>query len=143
VSDALPITDILVIPAEDLRFEFARSGGPGGQHVNTTDSKVRLRFAIDQCQALNNGIKQRMRAARPGDLTSEGELLIVCDEHRSRQQNIDTARARLAALVIASLLPPKVRKKTKPSKGAQRARLETKGQRSGVKKMRGKVRGDD
>ena len=84
-----------------------------------------------------------MRAARPGDLTSEGELLIVCDEHRSRQQNIDTARARLAALVIASLLPPKVRKKTKPSKGAQRARLETKGQRSGVKKMRGKVRGDD
>lgn len=143
MSDPLLINDHLAIPAEDLRMEFARSGGPGGQHVNTTDSKVRLRFAIDRCRVLWEDTKARIRAARPADLTEDGELLIVCDTHRSRQMNIDGARARLADLIRAHLVPPKPRKATKTPRAAKIRRREVKTRRADTKRSRSKVGHDD
>lgn len=141
MNDPLEIKPGLVIPADDLSYEFARSGGPGGQHVNTTDSKVRLRFAFERCAVLRPDVKDRIRAVI--DLTDEGELLIACDVHRSRQMNIDEARERLANLVRAHLVPPKPRKATRPSRSSQIKRVEGKARRGDVKAGRRKVRHDD
>jgi len=142
MPDPLPIHDHLTIPGADLSYEFSRSGGPGGQHVNTTDTRVRLRFALAACAALHPAVKARIRAAVPGMLTSDGELLIVSDRNRSRQRNLDDARQRLADLVRAHLKPPKRRRPTKPTKGSKRRRLEGKKRRGEIKSKRGRVRED-
>jgi ribosome-associated protein len=143
MNDPLEIKPGLVIPADDLSYEFTRSGGPGGQHVNTTDSKVRLRFAFESCAVLRPDVKDRLRAARGSDINDEGELLITCDVHRSRQMNIDEARERLVALIQAFLVPPRPRKKTKPSYSSQLRRVEGKAKRGDVKAGRRKVQHDD
>lgn len=135
-SDPLPINDTLIIPASDLSFEFARSSGPGGQHVNTSDTQVRLRFALDATEALPEDVKNRIRAARGGQLTSEGELLLSCSSHRSRHRNVGEVRARLQMIILEALTPPKPRKKTRPTRGSVRRRLDAKRRQSDKKKMR-------
>jgi ribosome-associated protein len=126
VADPLPITADVVIPGEDLTLEVTRSSGPGGQHVNTTDSRVRLRFALDRCAALGEATKERLRRARPGLVTEEGELVIACQTHRSQHRNLDEARERLAVLIRAALTPPKPRRATRPSRGVKQRRLDDK-----------------
>ncbi len=139
----LPITRNLVIPSTDLEIELSRSGGAGGQHVNKTESRVRLRFKLDACTVLFHGVKERIRQAHPSQVTTEGELLVVCSSHRSQHRNLDEARERLAAIIKNALRAPKKRKVTKPTRASKERRLDSKRQRSGVKKGRQKVhRGD-
>lgn len=141
MPDALPITARIVIPGEDLRYEFSRAGGPGGQHVNTTDTRVRVRLDLAGTAALREDVKERLRAAHPGKLTAEGELVVTCDARRSRHRNLGEARERLAAFVRTALTPPRPRRPTRPTRGSQRRRLAAKRQRADVKRGRQKVPG--
>lgn len=139
----LYVTERVVIPASDLTYEYARSSGPGGQSVNTTDSAVRLRFAFARCGAISDGVKQRIFEARARLINKEGELLIHAERFRSRQMNLDDARERLADLIRESLVPPKPRRPTKPTRSSQTKRVTGKRERSSVKASRGKVSHDD
>lgn len=136
----LLITEDLAIPASDLSWSFSRSGGPGGQHVNTTDTRVRLRFALASSSALSSGVKSRLRAACRQWLTQEGDLVLTCDVHRSQHRNVEEARARLADAIRAALTPPTPRRPTRPSRSSQKRRVQGKKQRGEVKRARGRVR---
>lgn len=142
MADALPVTEEIVIPGEDLEVTAARSGGPGGQAVNTTDSRIRLRFALGTTAALSEPVKQRLRAARSGWLTRDGDLVLTCDVHRSRHQNLEEARERLADAVREALVPPKPRRKTKPTAGARARRKQAKDARKRIKEQRGRIRSE-
>jgi ribosome-associated protein len=134
-----------VVPAAELVERFSRSSGPGGQGVNTTDSRVELRWQILQSPALARlSPAQRLRVESAlGDRLLSGELIIVASEHRSQRQNRVAARNRLAeALRQALLPPPPPRRATRPTRGSQRRRLEAKRQRGSTKSGRGQVRND-
>jgi ribosome-associated protein len=135
-----------VVPAAELLERFSRSSGPGGQGVNTTDSRVELRWRVLESPALTRlSETQRLRveSALQNRLVS-GELIIVASEHRSQRQNRVAARNRLAeALRQALLPPPPPRRATRPTRGSQRRRLEAKKQRGSTKSGRGQVRDHD
>jgi len=125
----------LVIPAAELVEQFSRSSGPGGQSVNTADSRVELRFDVRASTALTD--QQRDRAVdRLGELVT-----IVASEHRSQHRNRLAARQRLADRLRAALAPPPVaRVPTKPSRASQRRRVDSKVKRGRTKSLRGRVR---
>lgn len=145
MSDPLEVKPGLVIPASELSYETSRSGGPGGQHVNTTDSRVRLRFALDACGVLSPEVKQRIRERRPSAITGQGELLLTSDVHRSQRDNHVAVRERLAELIRSCLRAPTKRYATRPTRASQQRRIVAKSTRGAVKKGRGRVRpdGDD
>lgn len=134
-----------VVPAAELLERFSRSSGPGGQGVNTTDSRVELRWKVLESPALaklSEAHRLRVESALRDRLVS-GELIITASEHRSQRQNRVAARNRLGeALRQALLPPPPPRRATRPTRGSQRRRLETKKQRGSTKSGRGQVRGD-
>ena len=125
----------LVIPAHELVEQFSRSSGPGGQSVNTTDSRVELRYDVASSAALDE--RQRKRALdRLGAL-----VVIVASEHRSQHRNRVAARTRLADRLREALAPPPAtRVPTKPSRASQRRRVDSKVRRGQVKALRGRVR---
>lgn len=127
----------LVVPAGELVERFSRSPGPGGQSVNTTDSRVELEYDVSASSALSDA----QRARLVGRLGSP--VRIVAAEHRSQHRNRVAARERLAAMLREALAPPPPpRRPTKPTRGSQRRRLEAKKQRGQTKALRGRVRGD-
>ena len=127
----------LVIPASELVERFSRSSGPGGQSVNTTDSRVELEFDVLGSTALTDA--QRARAL--GTLGSP--VVLAASEHRSQHRNRVAARERLAERLRTALAPPPPpRRPTKPTRGSQRRRLEAKKQRGRTKSLRGRVRDD-
>lgn len=122
-----------VISDADLTWRFSRSSGPGGQHVNTTDTRVQLSFDLAGSDAFPDALKQRL-LTRLG-----GEVVVVASEHRSQLRNRRAAEGRLAGLLEEALRPPPAhRVPTKPSKGARQRRLRHKKQRSEVKRLRGR-----
>ena len=132
-----------VLPAAELLERFSRSSGPGGQGVNTTDSRVELRWHVLESPVLARlPAAQRLRVESAlSDRLVAGELIIVASEHRSQRQNRVAARNRLAeALRQALLPPPPPRRATRPTRGSQRRRLEAKKQRGATKSGRGQVR---
>lgn len=143
MNEPLVVNDDITIPAADMQIELSRSGGPGGQHVNTTETRVRLRFALRWTEALPMDVKLRIRDARPGDVTDEGYLLLVSDRHRSRQMNLDDVRARLVEIIRQHLVPPRPRRATRPSRASKEARVVAKTRRGAVKSTRRKVSHDD
>lgn len=126
----------LQIPAAELRERFSRSGGPGGQSVNTADSRVELSLDLGTTSSLTE--TQRARALRHfGDRLTESRLVVVASEHRSQLRNRMAARDRLAHLLRAALAPPPPqRRATKPGPSAQRRRLEQKKRRGELKNLR-------
>jgi len=135
-----------VVPASELLERFSRSSGPGGQGVNTTDSRVELRWRVLGSPALARVSEaQRLRVEWAlNDRLVSGELIIFASEHRSQRQNRVAARNRLAeALRQALLPPPPPRRATRPTRGSQRRRLEAKKQRGTTKSGRGQVRDHD
>ncbi|HEX7460664.1 MAG TPA: alternative ribosome rescue aminoacyl-tRNA hydrolase ArfB [Dermatophilaceae bacterium] len=135
-----------VLPAAELLERFSRSSGPGGQGVNTTDSRVELRWQVLESPALARlSEAQRLRVESAfQDRLVAGALIIVASEHRSQRQNRVAARNRLAeALRQALLPPPPARRATQPTRGSQRRRLEAKRQRGATKSGRGQVRDED
>ncbi len=131
------LPDGLVIPDGELVERFSRSSGPGGQSVNTTDSRVELEYDVLTSTALTDA--QRARAV--GTLGSP--VVVVASEHRSQHRNRVAARERLADRLRTALAPPPPpRRPTRPTRGSQRRRLEAKKQRGRTKSLRGRVRDD-
>lgn len=133
----------LEIPESDLNWSYSRSGGPGGQHVNTTDTRARVHFALTTSDALTGPVKRRLREQNPSWVNSEGDLVISSGESRSRLRNVEIVEERLADAVRAALKPPKRRKKTRPSRAAKKRRLESKKRRGQLKASRKRPRRDD
>ena len=135
-SGPLRITPSLLIPAHELTWRFSRSSGPGGQGVNTTDSRVELTFDLAATAALPPELKSRALSRLGGRLTN-GRLTIAAAEFRSQLRNRQAARDRLAATLAEAVAPPpRARRATKPSKGAIARRLADKTRRSDIKRMR-------
>ena len=131
----LPVTGSLVVPAGALSWRFSRSSGPGGQGVNTADSRVELSVALDDL-GLSDAQRQRV-TERLGNRLVDGVLTIAASEHRQQLRNRQAARDRLAAVLRAALAPPPpARRRTKPTRGSTERRIEAKKQRGQLKKQR-------
>ena len=127
------------IPQEDLYEEFVRSAaGPGGQHVNRTESTVRLHFKYLQCAILPDDMKERLSSIAAPWIQGD-EIVIQVRESRSLLRNREMAQHRLITLLDAAAIVPKKRKKTKPTRASVERRLAGKSRRSEVKRNRGKV----
>jgi ribosome-associated protein len=132
----LHIRGSVVVPEAELSWRFSRSSGPGGQGVNTTDSRVELSFDLARTTALSPTQKARA-LERLGPRLVEGVLTVAASEHRSQLRNREAAQARLAAtLAEATAPPPRPRRKTKPSKGAVERRIAGKKRRGEIKRLR-------
>lgn len=133
----------LVVPAGELTEQFSRAGGPGGQGVNTTDSRVQLSLDLATTSALTD--RQRERAlARLSTRLVGTTLTVDASEHRAQRRNRSAARERMAALLREALAPPPPsRRATKPTRGSQRRRLAAKSRRGEVKRARSRPSGDD
>ncbi|MCU0706213.1 MAG: aminoacyl-tRNA hydrolase [Fimbriiglobus sp.] len=129
----IAVTESVSIPDAELSWEYARSGGPGGQNVNKVASKATLRWAVAASAAVSPEAKARLCAAHPSHLTADGEFLVTSQEYRDQERNRQRCEEKLADMVRAALTPPKPRKKTKPTKASQRRRLDDK-KRQGEKK---------
>jgi ribosome-associated protein len=136
VDDDLRVTDAVTIPRSELGWRFSRSSGPGGQSVNTTDSRVELRFDLAATSALPPSLQVRALDRLAGRLV-DGNIVIVAAEQRSQLQNRRAAEARLIALLAAAVAPPpRARRGTKPSRGSVERRLNAKKRRSQTKRDR-------
>ena len=135
-SGDLAVTGSLVVPSAALGWRFSRSSGPGGQGVNTADSRVELSVVPLYLPGLTDAQRERL-AARLGDRLVDGVLTIAASEHRQQLRNRQAARERLAAVLRAALAPPPPsRRRTKPTRGSQERRIEAKKQRGQLKKQR-------
>jgi ribosome-associated protein len=136
VAGDLVVTRSVVVPAAELRWRFSRSSGPGGQSVNTADSRVELSYDLAASRALPAQLKARALERLAGRLV-DGVLTVSASEHRSQWRNREAATARLAALLRQAVAPPPApRRPTKPSLAARAARVESKRRRATVKQLR-------
>jgi ribosome-associated protein len=132
----LRVTDRLTIPADELEWRFSRSSGPGGQGVNTTDSRVELVFDLGASPSVPEHLRRQMLERLSSRLV-DGVLTIAASEHRSQRANRQAARRRLAALLQeAAAPPPPTRRPTRPTRGSQERRLAEKRRRSDTKRNR-------
>ena len=139
----LPIFPKIQIPEDELHEEFLRSPGPGGQHVNKSETAVRLTFDAANSVALPHEVRQRLLKLAGVRASEAGVIAIESHEFRSQKRNRESARERLAELIRAAASPPKKRRKTKPTKASKERRISGKKARSDVKRMRGRVSRDD
>jgi ribosome-associated protein len=132
----LRVTRSVLIPERELKWRFSRSSGPGGQSVNTADSRVELSFDVTRSTAL--GPVQRARATeRLGSRLVGGVVTIAASEERSQLRNREAARERLAAMLAEALKPPPPRRRpTRPNRAAVERRLAEKRRRARIKKLR-------
>ena len=138
----IPVTRSISIDSEELDESFTRSGGAGGQHVNTTDSAVILRFDVAASPNLPEVVKIRLASLAGSRLTNDGVLVLRSEGARSQLLNRQEVRDRLLDLIREATIVPKKRRPTKPSKAAKARRVDEKKGRSSVKAGRGKVRLD-
>jgi len=132
----LPVTGSLAVPAAALHWRFSRSSGPGGQGVNTADSRVELSIAPLELSGLSDVQRQRLADRLAGRLV-DGVLTVTASEHRQQLRNRQAARERLAAVLRAALAPPAAaRRRTRPTRGSQERRIQAKKQRGQLKKQR-------
>ncbi len=130
------VSNRLVIPAAELSERFSRASGPGGQGVNTTDSRVELSFDLSGSASVPDALRVRMLQRLEGRLV-DGVLTIAASEHRAQLANREAARARLAVLLRdAAAPPPPKRRPTKPTRGSKERRLASKKRRGEIKKGR-------
>ncbi len=123
----------------ELQESFVTAGGPGGQNVNKVATAVQLRFNVKTSQALNDEQKWLIRRALASRITNDGELVIFAQTQRSQQRNREEARERLYDLLTKSMVKPKKRVKTKPSRASQQKRMDSKTKRGAVKRNRGRI----
>ncbi len=138
----LRVTAAWTVPEAELGWRFSRSSGPGGQSVNTTDSRAELSYDLGRSTSLPEHLRSRALTRLEGRLV-DGVLTVAASEQRSQLQNRDAAERRLAQLLREAVAPPpKVRRPTRPTRGSQERRLAGKKRRSDVKRGRGDVRDD-
>ena len=133
---ALAVNASVAIPRAELETRASRAGGPGGQHVNTSSTRVEVRWNVRRSAALTDEQRARLEERLASRLDSEGMLRVVAADSRSQRQNRERAEQRLADLVRRALVVPKRRKATKPSRAARQARLDEKRKKSGKKAQR-------
>lgn len=133
----------IVLPEEELQFSTARASGPGGQHVNTTDSKVLLRFNIAESRHLSPARKALLLEVLAHRLDNEGAVQVTAQESRSQHANKELARTKLAALLRQALTPRAPRRPTRPTQASRERRLAGKKAAAARKQARGRVRGTD
>jgi ribosome-associated protein len=133
----LTITPQIAIPDDELEWKFIRASGPGGQNVNKVSSAVQLRFLLPHNTSLPVSARNRLRATAGQKLNDDGTILFTARSERSQEQNRSAALERLASLIRAALVEPKIRRKTRPTKGSQERRIESKKRRGATKSQRG------
>jgi len=134
--EELAVTRAVSIPRGELTWRFSRSSGPGGQSVNTSDSRVELRFDLAGTQAVPQPLKDRA-LRRLADRLVDGVLVVTAAEHRSQLQNRRAAEARLVALLAAAIAPPgPARRATRPTRTAVERRLDSKRRHGHNKRLR-------
>ena len=131
------------IPIAEIVELASRSSGPGGQHVNTSSTRVTLRWNIRESRGLSEEARGQLMARLRPRLSREGVLIVHSDRHRSRQRNLDAAHERLYELVETALYQAPPRKPTAPSRGAKNRRLDAKRRRSTLKSQRRAGLNDD
>jgi ribosome-associated protein len=142
VPDDVRVNDRLTIPAAELSWRFSRSSGPGGQGVNTTDSRVELSWDLAGSEVLPAAVRERA-LERVGNRLVNGVLTVTASEHRSQLRNREAAAARLAGIVAGAIAPPpRARRPTRPSRGAVERRIAEKKRRSEIKRNRRASPGD-
>ena len=139
----LPISPTLRLPLSELEFRASRSGGPGGQHVNTSSTRVEVWWDVAASPTLTDEQRARLLAKLESRLDSAGRLRLVSSSSRSQLRNREEVTERLRDVVARALEVPKPRKRTKPSRAARAARLESKRRRSAVKRERRQPPVDD
>ncbi|MFS8478148.1 MAG: alternative ribosome rescue aminoacyl-tRNA hydrolase ArfB [Micromonosporaceae bacterium] len=136
MDDVLQVTPKVALPRSELTWRFSRSGGPGGQSVNTADSRAELRFDLAGTSALPEHLKARA-LQRLAPRLVDGVLSVTASEHRSQLQNRRAAEARLVRLLSDAIAPPPRRRRpTRPSRNAVQARLDAKRRRGEIKRLR-------
>jgi ribosome-associated protein len=132
----LSVSERIEIPDEELEWKFVRSSGPGGQNVNKVSSAVQLRFLLARNTSLPGAARARLRRLAGQRLVDDGSILIAARSERSQEQNRRAALERLAELIRTALIEPKIRKKTRPTRGSMERRIESKKRRAGTKRLR-------
>ena len=132
----LNVTPELAIPRSELEYRATRAGGPGGQHVNTSSTRIELLWDLTGSQAIDDDQRDRLRTRLVSRLDSDGRVRVVASAHRSQRQNRRDAEERLAALIKYALRVPKKRRPTKPTRAAKEKRLAEKKRRSVIKRER-------
>jgi ribosome-associated protein len=135
-AEGLTIDSSLSIPRSELSFRATRAGGPGGQHVNTSSTRIELLWNVRESRALSEDERVRLATKLASRMDAEGNVRVVASAYRSQARNRADAEERLSALVRHALVIPKQRRKTKPGRAAREARLESKRKQSVKKKER-------
>jgi len=139
----LAVNDDLWVPRAELEFRASRSGGPGGQHVNTSSTRVELLWSVAGSPSLSEAQRALILEKLANRIDGEGVLHLAASEHRSQHQNREAATERFVELLRGALHVPKPRKKTRPPRASREARLKSKRHRSEVKRMRRGPGGDE
>ena len=135
-SAYLNVTPSLAIPRGELQYRATRAGGPGGQHVNTSSTRIELLWDLQNSRAVDDEQRERLRTRLAARLDSDGMVRVVASDRRSQQQNRQSADERLVALVKHALHVPKRRRPTKPTRAAKERRLSSKKRHSEKKQQR-------
>lgn len=130
------VNEQISIDESELEESFIRSSGPGGQHVNKTETAVQLRFNVRLSRSLPNDVAIRLMKLAGSRMTQDGVLVLTAQSERSQKRNRDEAVARLVELIRQAAVRPVKRRATKPTKASREKRLEGKKQRSRIKSMR-------
>lgn len=136
----IQVTRSISLDPREIEERFLRASGPGGQNVNKVETAVELRFDVLNSPNLSDAVKARLGTLAGRRLTKEGVLVIAAQRHRTQERNREDALERLLDLIReAATPPPPPRRPTKPTKGSQRRRMDSKTKRGAVKKLRGSV----
>ena len=136
VDKDLFIKDNVFIPFHEFEFTTSKSGGPGGQHVNKTESKITIRWNVPTSKAFTEPQKELLYKNLASELTTEGDIIIQASASRSQIQNKKAALMQFAHKIAAALYVPKIRRATKASKGSKEKRLFSKKAHGALKKNR-------
>lgn len=142
-GDGVRVNAKVLIPLDELCFQFSRSGGPGGQHVNKASTQVELTFGVKGSPSLTAEQKGRVLARLRGYASNAGVLRLTCQTTRSQAQNRDEVVKRFQTLLREALKPRKRRRPTKPTRASKERRLAAKKQRSALKRQRRSRPGED
>ena len=133
MADPIQINECVLVPARALTLKAVRSGGPGGQNVNKVSSKAELRIDLTLIEGLDDGALARLRFLIRNQMDAEGQWIITSDRFRDLLKNIEDTRAKAIAVIAQSLVVPKTRHKTRPTKGSKERRIEAKKRTGAVK----------